>query len=86
MLILMLFEACLLCAVAADEANVDVDNNYFDVFVFTQHWPFTTCIDWEHRSNKNSCSRLLFSRFLAYDLRIEKLNFLSFYVYYISLT
>eukprot|EP00088_Acartia_fossae_P009949 TRINITY_DN14876_c0_g1_i1.p1 TRINITY_DN14876_c0_g1~~TRINITY_DN14876_c0_g1_i1.p1 ORF type:complete len:307 (+),score=55.20 TRINITY_DN14876_c0_g1_i1:72-992(+) len=57
MLILMIFEALFLCTVAAD-ANFDVDNNYFDVFVFTQHWPFTTCIDWEKRSNKNSCSRI----------------------------
>jgi len=38
--------------------NVVQHDNHFDLLIFTQHWPFTTCIDYENRSKKNSCSRI----------------------------
>jgi len=34
-------------------------DDHFDILIFTQHWPYTTCIDWENRSSHNSCSRIL---------------------------
>jgi len=27
----------------------------FDVLILTQHWPYTTCMDWKERSEENSC-------------------------------
>lgn len=27
----------------------------FDVLILTQHWPYTTCMDWKERSKENSC-------------------------------
>jgi len=31
-------------------------DNHFDLFVFTQHWPYTSCLDWEkkHGSCRNN--------------------------------
>jgi ribonuclease T2 len=28
----------------------------FDVLIFTQHWPYTICYQWEERSTDNECS------------------------------
>ena len=33
-------------------------DGHFDILIFTQHWPYTTCIDWENRSRFNTCSRI----------------------------
>ena len=33
-------------------------NNSFDIFIFTQHWPITTCIDWESKDKKNGCTAI----------------------------
>ena len=31
--------------------------NYFDLLIFTQHWPYTTCLDWEEKRH-GSCSEI----------------------------
>ena len=30
----------------------------FDILILTQHWPYTTCRDWEERSTHNTCTHL----------------------------
>jgi len=32
-------------------------DNHFDLLVFTQHWPYTTCLDWEEKRH-GSCSKI----------------------------
>jgi len=32
-------------------------DRHFDLLVFTQHWPYTTCLDWEEKRH-GSCSRI----------------------------
>ena len=32
-------------------------DNHFDVLIFTQHWPYTTCLDWEEKRH-GSCSKI----------------------------
>ena len=32
-------------------------DNYFDLLIFTQHWPYTTCLDWEEKRH-GSCSEI----------------------------
>jgi len=32
-------------------------DNHFDLLIFTQHWPYTTCLDWEEKRH-GSCSRI----------------------------
>jgi ribonuclease T2 len=57
--VLLLFHQSLKVAAINDGSNVTVQqDNHFDILIFTQHWPFTTCIDWEDRSRKNSCSKI----------------------------
>jgi len=57
----------LLCLLLAAEPIFGADGNekltkkndhHFDILIFTQHWPYTTCIDWEHRSNRNTCTKI----------------------------
>jgi len=37
--------------------NNDVNrNSHFDFLLFAQVWPISGCIDWEERSDKNTCS------------------------------
>jgi len=33
-------------------------DHHFDILIFTQHWPYTTCIDWEHRNDRNTCTKI----------------------------
>jgi hypothetical protein len=33
-------------------------NISFDIFILTQHWPITTCIDWESKDRKNGCTKI----------------------------
>ena len=32
-------------------------DNHFDLLIFTQHWPYTTCLDWEEKRH-GSCSKI----------------------------
>ena len=32
-------------------------DNDFDLLIFTQHWPYTTCLDWEEKRH-GSCSEI----------------------------
>ena len=32
-------------------------DNHFDLLIFTQHWPYTTCLDWEEKRH-GSCSNI----------------------------
>ena len=32
-------------------------DNHFDVLIFTQHWPYTTCLDWEEKRH-GSCNKI----------------------------
>ena len=31
-------------------------NNQFDIYIFTQHWPYTTCFDWSEKGH--SCNKI----------------------------
>lgn len=46
------------CCEQTNSTDIVQHDNHFDILIFTQHWPFTTCIDYENRSSKNSCSRI----------------------------
>lgn len=37
---------------------VQCKDTHFDILILTQHWPYTTCRDWEERSIKNTCTKL----------------------------
>ncbi len=39
---------------AADDAEEE-DSTDFDLFVFAQQWPVMDCVEWKHRSDKNTC-------------------------------
>lgn len=42
---------------AFDFFESDVEKNEdFDVLIFTQHWPYTICYQWEEKSKNNECS------------------------------
>lgn len=43
-------------------------NNSFDIFIFTQHWPITTCIDWESKDKKNGCTAIAVPTFTVHGL------------------
>ena len=32
-------------------------DNHFDLLIFTQHWPYTTCLDWEEKRH-GSCNKI----------------------------
>ena len=32
-------------------------DNHFDLLIFTQHWPYTTCLDWEEKRH-GTCSKI----------------------------
>ena len=32
-------------------------DHHFDLLIFTQHWPYTTCLDWEEKRH-GSCSKI----------------------------
>lgn len=38
-------------------ANEKKDNS-FDLMILTQHWPFTTCLDWEEGRQHGSCRKI----------------------------
>jgi len=33
-------------------------NNNFDIYIFTLHWPYTTCIDWTESGKGHKCSHI----------------------------
>lgn len=39
-----------------NEAKQRICSNEFDVLIFTQRWPLTTCFVWKQKSDKNSCA------------------------------
>ena len=32
-------------------------DNHFDLLIFTQHWPYTTCLEWEEKRH-GTCSKI----------------------------
>jgi len=51
----MLFKAILLLVLPF---LVQCKDTHFDILIMTQHWPYTTCRDWEERSHKNACTKI----------------------------
>ena len=37
--------------------NITRDNS-FDIYIFTLHWPFTTCLDWMESGKGHQCSNI----------------------------
>jgi ribonuclease T2 len=33
-------------------------DTHFDILILTQHWPYTTCTDWEDRKPSNGCRKI----------------------------
>ena len=43
--------------VLGEERRRHGGDHHFDLLIFTQHWPYTTCLDWEEKRH-GSCSKI----------------------------
>ena len=44
---LTLVFACIALASACKRIQTENKRIDFDIYIFTMHWPYTTCMDWE---------------------------------------
>ena len=51
--VLVLLSSCCCLSLAARRSGDDDD---FDVVIFAQSWPVTTCIEWKERGRNNRCT------------------------------
>ena len=35
-----------------------LQDTHFDILILTQHWPYTTCTDWEEKKPSNGCKKI----------------------------
>eukprot|EP00092_Neocalanus_flemingeri_P040408 GFUD01044007.1.p1 GENE.GFUD01044007.1~~GFUD01044007.1.p1 ORF type:complete len:302 (-),score=59.61 GFUD01044007.1:257-1162(-) len=66
-MILMLFLAFSLSLVSASEVESTKDH-HFDVLILTQHWPYTTCIDWEESGSTHKCREITHANWTVHGL------------------
>eukprot|EP00092_Neocalanus_flemingeri_P070377 GFUD01086382.1.p1 GENE.GFUD01086382.1~~GFUD01086382.1.p1 ORF type:complete len:289 (-),score=66.99 GFUD01086382.1:412-1278(-) len=66
-MILMLFLAFCLSLVSASEVESTKDH-HFDVLILTQHWPYTTCIDWEESGSTHKCREITHANWTVHGL------------------
>jgi len=55
---LMLLIVIILMSLVDGDDKKSKKDHHFDLLVFTQHWPYTTCLDWEERRARNKCTKI----------------------------
>ena len=40
-----------------EQAEIVSTSPNFDIFIFTQHWPYTTCYDWMSSGHGHKCTK-----------------------------
>jgi len=65
LLILALSWSC----VSGTEVGPEVSKDHsFDILILTQHWPYTTCLDWEESREGNKCREIAHSNWTVHGL------------------
>ena len=54
--LLLLLLSLTLVAVVTSAAKKKDDDDDFDLLIFAQSWPVTTCIEWKERGKGNTCN------------------------------
>jgi len=67
MKLFLLIVAIFVSLVDADDQKTKKDH-HFDLLVFTQHWPHTTCLDWEERRTGNKCTKISHANWTVHGL------------------
>ena len=53
----------------------------FDLFIFTQHWPYTTCYDWMSHRRGNKCTKSI-GKFVSFNERSYHYTRFSIRIYF----
>ena len=57
--ILVVVFACIsLGSSEAQSSELEHKNTNFDIYIFTLHWPYTTCLDWSKRGHGRHCAHI----------------------------
>ena len=60
-----------------EEIDVEKHNNHFDFMLFAQVWPISGCLEWEERSQDNTCN--LPSKFFSISRKKKRQNCIQFF-------
>ena len=55
-----------------EEIGVEKHNNQFDFMLFAQIWPISGCLEWEERSQDNTCNLPSMFFFQFYEKKRQK--------------
>ena len=46
------------CSDSASQTETERRDNSFDIYIFTLHWPYTTCLDWRESGHGHKCNKI----------------------------
>ena len=46
------------CSDPASQTETERRDNSFDIYIFTLHWPYTTCLDWRESGHGHKCNKI----------------------------
>ena len=55
------------CSDSTSQTETQRRDNSFDIYIFTLHWPYTTCLDWRESGHGHKCNKIGKKQFIFDD-------------------